>query len=103
MLSSVESVIREFTDTEIGLKPGSQTTPSNGKLGAFWERDPLDTTGLIPLPAGVVIEGCRYRLKENLGLGKAHLDALLETLGGVAAPQKPDIEALGGLNIARVN
>jgi hypothetical protein len=70
-LSSVESVIHEYSDKDLAIKPDVKSSQSNEKRGKLWERSPLDTAGLIPIPDGVLIDGCRYRLRENVDLNKA--------------------------------
>ena len=69
-LSLTESVEREITDKEVGAKPENKiksTLQSGGTLSP-----PLDTSGLVPIQEGVLIEGRRYRLRSNLDLGKAY-------------------------------
>lgn len=68
--SLTETVEREHTDNDSGIKPDgkiSQTTQPVGQLNPS-----LDISGLVPIQEGVLIEGRRYRLKSNVDLGKAY-------------------------------
>jgi len=68
--SLTETVERELTDIDVGIKPDSKispTTQSGTRLNPS-----LDTSGLIPIQEGVLIEGRRYRLRPNIDLGKAY-------------------------------